>query len=78
MTKFLIALAAVAALTAFNAPPAKAEIQYPWCAEYGRFGNQAENCGFSTYRQCLATISGIGGFCQRNPMYHGRAKRPRR
>ena len=78
MTKFFIALAAFGALTAFNVPPAQAEVAYPWCAHYGRFGTQATNCGFSTYRQCLETISGIGGYCERNPRYPARAKKPRR
>ena len=41
----------------------------PWCAFYnGRFGG-ASNCGFHTYEQCLATISGIGGWCQPNTTY---------
>ena len=79
MTKtFLTIFAVLAALMAFAALPAKAEVEYPWCAQYGRFGTQATNCGFSTYRQCLATISGIGGYCARNPRYQARAKRPRR
>ena len=42
-----------------------------WCrgAFYnGRFGG-ASNCGFHTYEQCLATISGIGGWCQPNTTY---------
>ena len=75
MTKFLIAFAAFATLTAFSAPAAQAEIEYPWCAYYGRYGTDATNCGFSTIQQCRATISGIGGHCGRNPRYHGRAKR---
>jgi hypothetical protein len=45
---------------------------YPWCAVYGgRFGG-ASNCGFSTWNQCMATVSGIGGFCQRNSFYNPR------
>jgi hypothetical protein len=40
---------------------------YPWCAYYGRFGGT--NCGFTTLRQCLDTVSGIGGFCQQNNLY---------
>jgi Protein of unknown function (DUF3551) len=40
-----------------------------WCAYYnGHFGG-ASNCGFYTYQQCLATISGIGGWCQPNTTY---------
>jgi hypothetical protein len=42
---------------------------YPWCAQYGRMGGGGRNCGFSTYEQCLATVSGIGGFCERNTFY---------
>ena len=47
----------------------RAEAQnYPWCAYYGdAFGGT--NCGFTTFRQCLDTVSGIGGFCQQNNLY---------
>ena len=34
-----------------------------WCAAYR---NGSTNCGFNTYEQCMAAISGIGGFCNRN------------
>jgi Protein of unknown function (DUF3551) len=42
-----------------------------------------ENCGFSTFEQCQATVSGIGGFCrpsQYNPGYAsaGRANKKRK
>jgi hypothetical protein len=51
---------------------------YPWCAYYGegRHGG-GTNCGFDTFAQCRATISGVGGYCGQNPMY-GYAERPRR
>ena len=78
MMKFLIALTTIGALSAFDARSAKAEIEYPWCAYYGRFGTQATNCGFTTLRQCQETVSGIGGYCGRNPRYHARGKRPHR
>jgi hypothetical protein len=32
-----------------------------WCARYGS-GN-GTNCGFHSYEQCQAAISGNGGFC---------------
>ena len=55
---------ALAAITT----PAQAQ-SYPWCAYYGgRFGG-ASNCGFSTFQQCLGTVSGIGGYCQPNTTY---------
>jgi hypothetical protein len=79
MTKnFWMAFATVAALMVSGGSPAQAEIEYPWCALYGRHGTEATNCGFSTYHQCLATISGVGGYCARNPRYQGRAQKPRR
>jgi hypothetical protein len=30
----------------------------------------SQNCGFSTYQQCMDNVSGIGGFCQLNDTYH--------
>jgi len=43
---------------------------YPWCAYYsGSMGGGGTNCGFTTYAQCSADVSGIGGFCARNTQY---------
>jgi hypothetical protein len=65
--KAALSLFAVVFVTAAIATPAQAD--GPWCAFYaGRFGG-ASNCGFHTYEQCLATISGVGGWCQPNTMY---------
>jgi hypothetical protein len=36
-----------------------------WCANYSN--QSGSNCGFYSFEQCRATVSGIGGFCQRNP-----------
>jgi hypothetical protein len=41
---------------------------YPWCSIYTD-GLGGENCGFTTFQQCLANVSGIGGFCERNTQY---------
>jgi len=59
----------LAALTwAASVQPSAAMVIYPWCAHYkGRFG--AENCGFTSFQQCLATIWGVGGFCAPNALY---------
>jgi hypothetical protein len=44
----------------------RAEAQnYPWCAMLN-MGDQAINCGFVSYPQCMATVSGIGGYCMPN------------
>lgn len=48
-----------------HASPAQAR-EYPWCARYNW---STENCGFVSFQQCLATISGIGGRCVQNPRY---------
>jgi Protein of unknown function (DUF3551) len=49
----------------------RAEAQnYPWCAYYSDGGDGGgTNCGFTTFQQCLDTVSGIGGFCDRNTQY---------
>jgi hypothetical protein len=66
----LIGAAALAGVALVGAPaPAQAQ-EYPWCAQYGgRDGGR--NCGFVTYGQCMAALWGNGGFCERNPFYHG-------
>jgi hypothetical protein len=69
-----VTFAALALTLAFGAgatmlaSPARAEVQYPWCAHY-RFPLDAINCGFVNFQQCLATVSGVGGFCYQNPAY---------
>jgi hypothetical protein len=37
----------------------------------------SSNCGFSTWNRCIATVSGIGGFCQRNSFNNPRASASR-
>lgn len=72
----LVALAALAA--GASTSPAGAE-EYPWCAYYAGRNGGATNCGFVSYEQCMATLSGIGGNCQPNPRYFdARARRPMR
>ena len=52
--------------------PSSAEITYPWCAQYsGGSRGGGRNCGFWTYEQCMAALSGNGGFCITNSMYRG-------
>lgn len=40
-----------------------AHAQGQWCAYYEP---TIYNCGFATFRQCLETVSGVGGLCSRN------------
>jgi len=58
-----LALATAAAL----APrPAAAAYNLPWCAQLYDMSNVL-SCAFYTREQCMATVSGIGGFCMENP-----------
>jgi hypothetical protein len=67
--KPMLCAVAIAAATSIFGAPAHAQ-NYPWCAQYsdGPLGG-ATNCGFVSFQQCLATDTGIGGFCVRNTLY---------
>jgi len=68
MRSILCVLGLSIAISAISAP-AHAQ-NYPWCAFYsGRGFGGATNCGFTSFQQCMATVSGIGGSCQVNTMY---------
>jgi hypothetical protein len=58
----LLVLSAIAATTLAAAVEAQ---NYPWCAVYK---GGAMNCGFTTFQQCLATVS-EAGFCIQNNTY---------
>ena len=55
----IVALLVVMIPAVLTQTPASAS----WCAEYSGLGG-TESCGFSTFEQCQATVSGIGGFCR--------------
>src|SRR6185312_9915506 len=61
-----IAVGAVTSLFLI-ADPAAAD-PYKWCANYRNGGS---NCGFTTFEQCQATVSGVGGSCGPNQFYTG-------
>jgi hypothetical protein len=65
--KIAVILAA-ATLWAFSGTAAHAQ-NYPWCSQYTGAMGGSMNCGFSTFAQCMANVSGIGGFCIRNDTY---------
>lgn len=83
MTKFAGFMAAAVMTTLLAVPhEARAEIQYPWCAEFnGDQGNGGTNCGFVSREQCMASVHGVGGYCYENPAYVAprpkKAPRPR-
>jgi Protein of unknown function (DUF3551) len=49
----------VLAALAFSSMAAHADT---WCAHYRNGGT---NCGFHSFEQCQAAVSGTGGFCTR-------------
>jgi Protein of unknown function (DUF3551) len=73
-----ICAGALAAVIFANEPAAaQSPYSYPWCARYsGRFG--ATSCYFTSYQQCMTTLSGIGGYCYQSPYYHRSAVAKRR
>jgi Protein of unknown function (DUF3551) len=62
----VLGVAATLAVAAL-ASPAQAQ-NYPWCAHYGTPYDDT-SCGFTSYEQCMASVSGIGGFCEKNDTY---------
>jgi hypothetical protein len=54
------AIATALAIGAMLLPQDGAYARGGWCAEYSY---RATNCGFRSYQQCRAAISGAGGVC---------------
>ncbi len=70
--KLILTTAVAAAIggTLLAMVPAQAQ-EYPWCAQYGGGRGGARNCGFVSYRQCMAALWGNGGYCERNLFFRG-------
>jgi hypothetical protein len=64
-----------ATLAALPLTSIDAHAQGSWCAYDVRGGT---NCGFHSYAQCMANISGIGGNCSPNPAYQSGSDQRRR
>ncbi len=66
----IILLFIAAALFGENlAAAAQSANPYPWCGIYYKEGGGTPRCYFDTRDQCMASISGIGGFCVQNLQY---------
>jgi hypothetical protein len=71
MRPWLIRLAVLAGASAGVlglTPPAEAQ-NLPWCAHLDYGTDEAVNCTFTSFEQCLAQIHGVGGFCMANNTY---------
>ena len=64
-------LLALGLLFAVFALDARREAAAQWCAYYDAY---TYTCGFVSFNQCLATVSGVGGFCRRDAYYSPRAR----
>jgi Protein of unknown function (DUF3551) len=54
-------------MAAFAPRPAAAAYNLPWCAQY--YESNILSCAFTSYMQCMATVSGVGGLCIQNFRY---------
>jgi Protein of unknown function (DUF3551) len=64
--------------------PGEARPYYPWCAQFTDRG-EVRTCAYATQGQCLASVSGVGGYCFQNyapppspPYAEARRTKPRR
>jgi hypothetical protein len=61
---------AAAFLGAPQAASAQSPNSYPWCAKLYLRGDPT-SCYYASRELCMATVSGIGGYCFQNPGYRG-------
>ncbi len=54
-------------IAAFAPRPAAAAYNLPWCATY--YGIDVVSCVFTSFEQCMAAVSGVGGHCTQNILY---------
>jgi hypothetical protein len=78
----LVAIAVtVGTLAILAAGPAAAQPggdDRPWCIRDGAGGYGMWDCSYYNQQQCLASASGAGGWCVRNPWYNpGKSKKRR-
>jgi hypothetical protein len=69
LTILSLLLIAAALLGEVDAASAQSPYSYPWCARYYKEGSPT-SCYFTSYQQCMTTLSGIGGYCYESPYYH--------
>jgi hypothetical protein len=66
MKLVLLALVLLGASTALALAQAQ---NGPWCAHYNFGNDEAVNCRFYSFQQCVADVRGVGGFCSQNSTY---------
>jgi hypothetical protein len=71
-------LGAIAVICADVAVAQPGGSERPWCIRDGTFGRGSWDCSYHNQQQCLASASGAGGWCTRNPWYQPPRSKPRR
>jgi hypothetical protein len=71
LTILCLSLIAVALIGEIQTASAQSAYSYPWCSRYFKRGGGGSSCYYATYQQCMATVSGIGGYCFQSPYYRG-------
>ena len=72
----LLAIFSAMLLGDIQAASAQSAYSYPWCSVRGRSGSMS--CYYTSWEQCRATLSGIGGNCVMSPYYRPSLPPPRR
>jgi hypothetical protein len=67
LTLIVVSIALIGATASASAQSA---YSYPWCSQLPAAQSDATTCYFTSYQQCMTTISGIGGYCYQSPYYH--------
>ncbi len=75
MRKTVLVLGMLVAALAADLRASEARTWLPFCATYAD-NSGITSCSFYTYEQCLASVSGIGGFCKNNPIPPDRTFQP--
>ena len=65
--RFALLILGIFAASGWIEKLAEAAQNYPWCAYYDLGTAGFRHCGFATFQQCLADVSGVGGNCSPSP-----------
>ena len=66
MRTIILATTVVMALVMYGPRANAYPYGYPWCAWLSA-GVNAAPCAYTSLKQCLATVWGVGGYCYLNP-----------
>jgi hypothetical protein len=68
----MAAATAASIMTAVATSAAQSSYSYPWCGRTPNTDGNVTSCYFSSYRQCMAMLTALGGYCYYNHAYRRR------